>query len=93
MIEISGRRFINIADDVTLGRDGTIFEFVNLYGCIIGDETRIGTSVDIQRDVLRRAGHSNVVRIARNPFVLSVTRLRAASEKIRGCTIPVATTR
>jgi acetyltransferase-like isoleucine patch superfamily enzyme len=51
MIEIPGRRFVTIADDVRLGRDVTIFEYVNLYGCSIGDESRIGTFVEIQRDV------------------------------------------
>jgi acetyltransferase-like isoleucine patch superfamily enzyme len=39
----------SIAADVKLGRDVTIFDFVNLYGCEIGDETRIGTFVEIQR--------------------------------------------
>jgi acetyltransferase-like isoleucine patch superfamily enzyme len=42
-------RFQAIADDVRLGRDVTIFEFVNLYGCEIGDGSRIGTFVEIQR--------------------------------------------
>jgi UDP-2-acetamido-3-amino-2,3-dideoxy-glucuronate N-acetyltransferase len=42
-------KFQAIADDVRLGRDVTIFEFVNLYGCEIGDESRIGTFVEIQR--------------------------------------------
>src|SRR5262249_13335780 len=39
-----------IAPDVTLGRDVKIYDFVNLYGCRIGDETRIGTFVEIQRN-------------------------------------------
>jgi UDP-2-acetamido-3-amino-2,3-dideoxy-glucuronate N-acetyltransferase len=38
-----------IAPDVRLGRDVTIHGFVNLYGCKIGDETRIGTFVEIQK--------------------------------------------
>ncbi len=38
-----------IAPDVKLGRDVKIFAFVNLYGCEIGDETRIGTFVEIQK--------------------------------------------
>jgi acetyltransferase-like isoleucine patch superfamily enzyme len=42
-------RFQSIAADVRLGRDVKIFEFVNLYGCEIGDESRIGTFVEIQR--------------------------------------------
>ena len=40
---------IRIADDVCLGRDVQIFAFVNLYGCTIGDETRIGTFVEVQK--------------------------------------------
>jgi UDP-2-acetamido-3-amino-2,3-dideoxy-glucuronate N-acetyltransferase len=42
-------KFQSIAADVRLGRDVKIFEFVNLYGCEIGDESRIGTFVEIQR--------------------------------------------
>jgi acetyltransferase-like isoleucine patch superfamily enzyme len=34
---------------VKLGRDVRIHAFVNLYGCEIGDETRIGTFVEIQK--------------------------------------------
>ena len=40
-----------IAPDVTLGRDVRIYAFVNLYGCTVGDETRIGTFVEIQKNV------------------------------------------
>ena len=40
-----------IAPDVKLGRDVRIHAFVNLYGCEIGDETRIGTFVEIQKGV------------------------------------------
>ena len=39
----------NIAADVKLGRDVQIYGAVNLYGCIVGDETRIGTFVEIQK--------------------------------------------
>src|SRR2546429_1040778 len=38
-----------IAPDVKLGRDVRIYAFVNLYGCEIGDETSIGTFVEIQK--------------------------------------------
>jgi UDP-2-acetamido-3-amino-2,3-dideoxy-glucuronate N-acetyltransferase len=38
-----------IAPDVKLGRGVQIWGFVNLYGCEIGDETRIGTFVEIQK--------------------------------------------
>jgi UDP-2-acetamido-3-amino-2,3-dideoxy-glucuronate N-acetyltransferase len=35
--------------DVTFGEDVTVFSFTNLYGCTIGDDTRIGPFVEIQR--------------------------------------------
>jgi len=40
-----------IADDVSLGKKVRIYqaELVNLYGCSIGDETRIGAFVEIQK--------------------------------------------
>jgi UDP-2-acetamido-3-amino-2,3-dideoxy-glucuronate N-acetyltransferase len=38
-----------IADDVELGEGVVVHAFANLYGCRIGDETRIGTFVEIQR--------------------------------------------
>jgi acetyltransferase-like isoleucine patch superfamily enzyme len=65
--DIPGRRFVNVADDVKLGRDVAIFEFVNLYGCEIGDESRIGAFVEVQRDVTigRR------VRVQSHTFICS----------------------
>ncbi len=41
--------FVRIAPNVILGRDVKIYGFVNLYGCEIGDETKIGTFVEIQK--------------------------------------------
>lgn len=38
-----------IASDVKLGRDVRIYSFVNLYGCEVGDDTTIGTFVEIQK--------------------------------------------
>jgi UDP-2-acetamido-3-amino-2,3-dideoxy-glucuronate N-acetyltransferase len=43
--------FCRIAPDVKLGRNVKIFAFVNLYGCSIGDNTKIGTFVEIQKGV------------------------------------------
>jgi acetyltransferase-like isoleucine patch superfamily enzyme len=40
----------SIAPDVKLGNDVKIFDFVNLYGCEIGDFSRIGTFVEIQKN-------------------------------------------
>jgi acetyltransferase-like isoleucine patch superfamily enzyme len=42
--------FCRIAPDVKLGRDVKIFAFVNLYGCTIGDNSKIGTFVEIQKN-------------------------------------------
>ena len=42
--------FQRIAPSVKLGKDVKIFAFVNLYGCEIGDETKIGTFVEIQKN-------------------------------------------
>ena len=41
--------FLRIAPDVHLGEGVKIYAFVNLYGCEIGDESKIGTFVEIQR--------------------------------------------
>lgn len=41
----------NISPDVKMGRDVKVFGFVNLYGCEIGDDTKIGAFVEIQRGV------------------------------------------
>src|SRR5512146_23495 len=38
-----------IAEDVKLGEGVKIYDFVNLYGCEIGDNTKIGTFVEIQK--------------------------------------------
>ena len=40
-----------IASDVKLGKNVKIFDFVNMYGCEIGDHTKIGTFVEIQKGV------------------------------------------
>jgi UDP-2-acetamido-3-amino-2,3-dideoxy-glucuronate N-acetyltransferase len=43
--------FVRVAPDVVLGAGVKIYAFVNLYGCEIGDETKIGTFVEIQKGV------------------------------------------
>lgn len=42
--------FSRIAPDVKIGKDVRIFGFVNLYGCSIGDNSKIGTFVEIQKN-------------------------------------------
>jgi acetyltransferase-like isoleucine patch superfamily enzyme len=44
------REYCRIAPDVKMGQDVTIHAFVNLYGCSIGDNSRIGTFVEIQKN-------------------------------------------
>jgi len=44
--------FNRIAPDVRLGRDVRVACFVNLYGCTIGNETRIGAYVEIQKNAV-----------------------------------------
>jgi len=39
-----------IAPDVKLGRDVKLSRFINLYGCEIGDETKIGAFVEVQKN-------------------------------------------
>ena len=47
----SEQLFQRIAPDVKLGQRVRIFAFTNLYGCEIGDDTRIGAFVEIQKGV------------------------------------------
>jgi UDP-2-acetamido-3-amino-2,3-dideoxy-glucuronate N-acetyltransferase len=39
-----------IADDVRLGENVKLANFINLYGCVIGDNTKIGTFVEVQKN-------------------------------------------
>src|SRR5881409_2374320 len=41
--------FPAITPDVVLGNGVRLARFINLYGCAIGDETKIGTFVEIQK--------------------------------------------
>jgi len=42
--------YLCVAPDVKLGKDVKLAKFINLYGCEIGDETKIGTFVEIQKN-------------------------------------------
>ncbi len=57
--------FLRVAPDVKLGRGVRLFGFVNLYGCEIGDETKVGTFVEIQKGA--RIGHR--CKISSHTFV------------------------
>jgi acetyltransferase-like isoleucine patch superfamily enzyme len=41
-----------IADDVKLGTNVRLSKFINLYGCEIGDDTKIGSFVEIQKNAI-----------------------------------------
>ena len=43
-------KYVCIADDVVFGKNVKLSRFVNLYGCTIGDNTKIGTFVEIQKN-------------------------------------------
>jgi acetyltransferase-like isoleucine patch superfamily enzyme len=48
---MSSDLFLCIATDVILGRGVKLSKFINLYGCEIGDETKIGAFVEVQKNV------------------------------------------
>ena len=54
-----------IASDVKLGRDVRLSKFINLYGCQIGDETKIGAFVEIQKN----AKVGNRCKISSHTFI------------------------
>jgi acetyltransferase-like isoleucine patch superfamily enzyme len=42
--------FVCIAPDVKLGKNVRLSKFINMYGCEVGDETKIGAFVEIQKN-------------------------------------------
>ncbi len=42
--------FLSIAPDVKLGKNVKLSKFINMYGCEVGDETKIGAFVEIQKN-------------------------------------------
>ena len=44
-------KYCLISDDVQLGEDVKIYSFVNMYGCKVGDRTKVGTFVEVQKGV------------------------------------------
>lgn len=69
--------FCSIAPDVKLGNGVRLSKFINLYGCEIGDETKIGAFVEIQKNATvgqrcKISSHTFIcegVRIEDNVFV------------------------
>jgi acetyltransferase-like isoleucine patch superfamily enzyme len=54
-----------IAPDVKLGKGVKIFAFVNLYGCEVGDNSKVGTFVEIQKGA--RIGKN--VKVSSHTFI------------------------
>ena len=65
VIDASSLSTLRVGPDVRLGRDVKLYAFVNLYGCEIGDESRIGTFVEIQKGV--RIGRR--VKVSSHTFI------------------------
>ena len=69
--------FNSIAPDVKLGKGVKLSKFINLYGCEIGDETKIGAFVEIQKNArvgnrCKVQGHTFIcegVEIEDNAFI------------------------
>jgi acetyltransferase-like isoleucine patch superfamily enzyme len=57
--------FVCIAPDVKLGKDVRFSKFINLYGCEVGDNTKIGAFVEIQKN----AKIGNNCKISSHTFV------------------------
>lgn len=57
--------YCRIAPDVKLGQNVTIHAFVNLYGCSIGDNSRVGTFVEIQKN----ANIGRNVKVSSHSFI------------------------
>ncbi len=57
--------YTRIAPDVRLGRDVKIYAFANLYGCAIGDESKIGAFVEIQKG----AAIGSHVKVSSHTFI------------------------
>jgi acetyltransferase-like isoleucine patch superfamily enzyme len=57
--------YTRIAPDVKLGDNVCIFAFVNLYGCSIGDNSKIGTFVEIQKNATVGAN----VKVSSHSFI------------------------
>jgi acetyltransferase-like isoleucine patch superfamily enzyme len=49
-VRLEAGALVAIASDVKLGQEVKLARFINLYGCEVGDQTKIGTFVEIQKN-------------------------------------------
>jgi acetyltransferase-like isoleucine patch superfamily enzyme len=69
--------FLSIAPDVKLGKNVKLSKFINMYGCSVGDDTKIGAFVEIQKNAsvgqrCKISSHTFIcegVRIEDNVFI------------------------
>jgi acetyltransferase-like isoleucine patch superfamily enzyme len=59
------REFCRISPNVHLGENVSIYSFVNLYGCSIGDNSRVGAFVEIQKN----ASIGKNVKVSSHTFI------------------------
>jgi acetyltransferase-like isoleucine patch superfamily enzyme len=45
-------KYVSITDDVQIGENVKLANFINLYGCSIGDGSKIGTFVEVQKNAI-----------------------------------------
>ncbi len=57
--------YVRIAPDVKLGKNVKVFAFANLYGCEIGDDSKVGAFVEIQKNA--KIGRN--VKISSHTFI------------------------
>ncbi len=57
--------FVAIAPDVKLGKNVKLSKFINMYGCTVGDDTKIGAFVEIQKN----ASVGNNCKISSHTFI------------------------
>ena len=57
--------FVAIAPDVKLGKNVKLSKFINMYGCSVGDDTKIGAFVEIQKN----ASIGNNCKISSHSFI------------------------
>lgn len=57
--------YLCISDDVKLGEQVKLSKFINLYGCVIGDNTKIGAFVEVQKN----ATIGNNCKISSHTFI------------------------
>ncbi|MBI5409247.1 MAG: N-acetyltransferase [Nitrospirae bacterium] len=71
------KEYVCISDDVKLGKNVKLSKFINLYGCVVGDNTKIGAFVEVQKNAVigkncKISSHTFIcegVRIGDNCFI------------------------